>query len=50
VTVDQALARIMELVLVRPGDDILRRELRKILSEVRSAGYHQGHEDGIWEE
>ena len=45
-TVDQALARIMELHKTSPGEDILRPELREVLSAVRSDGYSTGYEDG----
>lgn len=44
-TVDQALARIMELHKIGPGEDILRKELRKILNYVRAAGYREGTDD-----
>jgi hypothetical protein len=45
-TVDQALAQVMLLV---DDDPAKRREIRRILGEVRSADYSAGYRDG-WEE
>ena len=44
-TVDEALPKIIELVRIRPGDDVLRVELRHILNQVRSLAYHDGGDD-----
>lgn len=47
-TVDQGLAQVM--LLIRIEDDAeKRREIRKVLTEVRSGGYETGHRDG-WDE
>jgi hypothetical protein len=48
-TVDRALARIMELHTVPPVDAVFRQEVRKILSDVRHAGYCQGSDDARYE-
>ena len=45
-TVDRAVARVMELHKISPGEDVLRPELRKILSAVRSAGWSEGYSEG----
>lgn len=44
-TVDRALARIMELHKASPGEDVLRPELRKILSDLRSTSWGKGYDD-----
>ena len=45
---DQALAQVM--LLVRVDDDAeKRREIRRVLNEVRSGGYAARHRDG-WDE
>jgi hypothetical protein len=41
-TVDQALARIMELHRMPPPDAEMRQRVRQILDDVRSAGYREG--------
>jgi hypothetical protein len=44
-TVDQALARIMELHRMPPTEAEMRQQLRRILNDVRSGGYREGGDD-----
>lgn len=44
-TVDEALPKIIELVRLRPVDDVLRAELRGILNQVHSLAYRDGGDD-----
>lgn len=46
-TVDRALARVMELHRMSPGEDALRPELRRILDRLRFAGWSEGYDEGL---
>lgn len=45
-TTDKAMTRVMELHKVYPGDDVMRRELRKLLSDLSSASWSEGYQEG----
>ena len=45
-TADRALARIMELHKISPGEDVLRKELRLVLSRLYSRGWSDGYDEG----
>jgi hypothetical protein len=46
-TVDRALARVMELHKLPPGEDVLRKELRLLLDRLRSTGWSDGYSEGL---
>lgn len=46
-TVNRALARIMELHKLSPGDDMLRQQLRHILNQLDSTAWSRGYDEGL---